>query len=297
MNLINSIYGIDFILACAAGITGRTPPIWGFLQHSWMERLPFWEGEVHSRHWPVFVYNDVNLQAALEWGLGEDIPVVPIGSPYLYLCRLLESAGGPAVKQGSGTIVYPTHGDGSDLQLQVNRDFADVVREREDGAVTVCLHRHEWGNPRMVEAWSRHGFRVICHGLGDERFVLFRQHAEATRHAKVVSNTMTTAVWHASAVGLAAEVYGPPSEPAEAWDTLEAMVARHSSRWPDLYVEGGASAARAQELAFEELGHRHLRAPEELRELLGWSGAARVRTEAVWPIIRLRRQLQERRSR
>lgn len=291
MNPVNSMYGHDLVLALWTGLHRRVPPIWGFLQHAWMEDLPFWQGERHSRFWPIIVFSERNRSAAKEWCIGRcDTSVIAIGDPFLYVVRLLASLGArPSPSRGGGTIVYPMHADGRDETIARHRAYGEFVRETEGAETTVCLHWHDWGNPRLRGAYEDLGFRVISHGFNASPHFLFAQHAELLRHERVVSNVVGTALFHGGALGLHMEVMGPVFGERDTPEELEALVAHQCERWPTL-VEGGVRGDAAVVLAGEELGAEHMREPEDLKELLGWTGAARVRAEALAPTVRLLRK-------
>ena len=90
---------------------------------------------------------------------------------------------------------------------------------------------------------------------------------------RVVANRAATALWRGGLLGHAMEIYGPVFsiigiDEADAYDRMQ------RARWPELF-DGGVDGAVARELAGSELGRRHVRSAEELRELLGWTPSRR----------------------
>src|SRR5207253_10449276 len=140
---------------------------------------------------------------------------------------------------------------------------------RETGPVTVCLYGREYAQAAVRRVYEGAGFRVICHGYRDDPHFTRRQHDELLNHDRVVANRVATALWHGALLGLEAEVYGPVfsilgAEEAEAWDRMQ------RDRWPELF-DGGLPGEKAMELARDELGAGLVRAPDELREVLGFT--------------------------
>lgn len=288
MNPVDSIYGHDFVLRLWAGLRGRVPPIWGFLQHAWMEDLPFWRVKRRSSFWPIVVFSERNRRAALEWCEGRyQVPAIAIGDPFLYLVRLLARPEPSPRPPSGGTIVYPMHADGRDEPIVRHRDLGEFVRERVGTEATVCLHRHDWGNPRLRTAYEETGFRVISHGFNGAPQFLVGQHL--LRHTPVVSNVVGNALFHGGALGLHMQIMGPVFDERDTREELDALEGHQREWWPTL-VDGGVASEAVVALADEKLGTEHVRKSERLKELLAWAGAARIRTEALTPVVRIVRE-------
>jgi hypothetical protein len=282
MTPANSLYGSNVALARYVGIDGRPPPIWGTLQHAWMPDLPFPEGEVVSRFWPILVFTERNRRLAVESGMVRDGRAIAIGDPFLYL---LARASRPDVAPAA-TLVYPCHHRGQDEFLWAHREYAAQLLDREGGRpVTVCLHPNEHSNPNLRGAYEDAGFRVMTHGFAGSPTFLADQLTEILRHDRVVSNNVSTAVLHGGAAGREIEVYGTPF--AE-WPTREAFEHEHATqlaRWPELCTSP-LSPTGAEAFAGSELGSSCLLAPEQLRSTLGWGTLAALRNRLVRAIAR-----------
>jgi hypothetical protein len=287
MNPANSYYGNTLPLAWWVGLA-TPPPVWGTLQHAWMEDLPFQEFDVQSRRWPFLAYSERNRAEAVTWAVGA-FDVVAIGDPFLYLAALL---GGPVRRVGSSplrTIAYPTHHDGSDETIPRHDELAEAYLEAEGPDLTVCLHWREHSNARLRAVYEQRGFEVLCHGLASDRLFLVRQHATLLRHDRVISNHIGTAMLHGGVLGLQMEITGPPFDKYDPWTTAADMRAREQERWPELF-DGGTAGEQSIALANEELGAEHVRPPEELAVVLGWTTPRRQINSALERGLAVRRR-------
>ena len=294
MDPVNRNYGQHYIYAMAAAVRVPPPPVWGHVQHSWMPDSPFRPDSPHSRRWPLFVYSEHNKRAAESLGLGQDQPVIAIGSPFLYLQALLAEGRLPEqqvpLPTSKSAIFYPRHADGRDEMVDHARELQVHLRENVGADLTICLHFNDYSNPILRESYRRQGFRVICHGWGGNPQFLMVQYAELLRHGRVLSNMVTTPLWHGAALGLHVEVSGPEfNEPTDPDDYTNKHMA---TRWPKLY-DGGVGGVDAITAARNELGWNAMRPPRELARLFAWRGYRRLRSEALDKPMRVRRRLQD----
>ena len=295
MDPVNRNYGQHYIYALWASVRVPPPPIWGHVQHSWMPDSPFRPDSPQSRRWPLFVYSEHNKRMAETAGFGRDQPVIAIGSPFLHLQALL-SEGRVAAHDvpppaSESAIFYPRHADGRDEMVDHAQELQVHLRENLGRDLTVCLHFNDYSNPTLRDSYRRHGFRVITHGWGGNPQFLVAQYAELLRHGRVVSNMVTTPLWHGAALGLRVEVSGP--EFNEPTDEDEFTTEHMAKRWPQLYDGRGLSGVEAITAARNELGWDAMRAPRELAQLLGWRGYRRLRSGMLDKPMRARRRLQD----
>lgn len=259
----NALYGHNRVLAEFAGLYPSVPVIRGHLQHGWSEayglslppRLVSWL--------PKLVYSDANVRACIERGVR---PVVPIGDPFCYIAA---SRGVSRAELAPSTIVYPLHGWEHDDVIGSHDALISEVSERECNSVTVCLYWREFDQVHIRRRYESAGFRVITHGYRADPLFTIRQLDELSLHTRVVTNRAATALWRGALLGLEAEIYGPVFS-ILAEEEAEEYRGYQTHRWPEL-CGGGVDGTRARELAAEELGLSHMREPEELTELLGWT--------------------------
>lgn len=263
----NLFYGHSRALSEYAGEGPNPPVIWGHIQHGWAPghglalkpRLVGWL--------PKLVYSEANAAAARAAGIG---PVVPIGAPFCYLAAQ-EDRARPAPPRS--TIAYPFHGWERDDVRGSHRELARSLAEREQGPVTVCLYWREYDQPDVRRIYEDAGFRVVTHGYREDSLFLRRLHDELLQHDRLVTNRVATALWYGGLLGREIEVYGPvfsiiSPEEASSFDAMQ------RGRWPELF-SGPMDPVKARALAASELGAANVRVPQELREVLGWTGRKR----------------------
>ena len=299
MEAQNHFYGHSAALAAYAGLR-RPRHISGLVQHGWtavsplgthFRDFPSLTGDTPGR-WPtgrrsLFVWSHTSRA----WQPDGPVGTVPIGAQLLYL----DAAAGPRpepVRPADRTVILPVHG----IQTQrVRGDHAGLARRWADveGPSTVCLYAADAADPTILSAYRSAGHRCVVLGDRMEAAFLWRLRTMLARADRVVSNRLSTPVVYAAALGADVAVYGDPlaldGERPEANDRVREL-------WPEFHGERlDRSVTRA--LADAELGRAHVRPPDELRRLLGWSGPTAPTFLDYWslaPAQRARVQLARR---
>jgi hypothetical protein len=266
------------VLADYAGVGPDLPVIWGHVQHGWSEANGLAVRRRLVRWLPKLVFSDANLAAAHELGIEH---AVVLGDPFCYLDAQLRGLDAGRAAGFRSTIAYPSHSWERDSIFGSHHALADAMLEREEGPVTVCLYWHDFDQPAVRNIYADAGFRVISHGYRHDPMFTWRQYDELLRHDRVVTNRAATALWRGGLLGRAMEIYGPVfsiigTDEADAYDRMQ------RARWPELFA-GGVEGGAARELASVELGRRHVRSPDELCELLGWT----TRRKRLGPLVRM----------
>lgn len=217
---------------------------------------------------PCFVWNSDNLRKAEAAGYEA---VSAIGAPFLYLRR---RNGGVAPPERKGVIAYPFHAwEREGVEGGTHDDYSRELLERE-GPVTVCLFWIEYEDPSVREVYETAGHRVIFHGHRNDPAFLERQMGELRAHRRMVSNRIGSALWYGGAMGMEVELYGPHMG-VESGPGLERVYDGHRRQWPELF-DGPVPSDLAEAIALRELGGEFVREPEELGELLGFTGRRRA---------------------
>lgn len=278
MDIQNHYYGHSAVLAAYAGLS-RPRHIAGLLQHGWTQTSPV---AAHFADFPMVGRAPARRRllvwshASRAWSpADEDRPTTAVGSPILYLERLLAAQGwqrsdrlGPVFVPFHGTRLVRVTGAHAELAAHV----ADV-----DGPSTVCLHSEDMTDPEITGAWARAGHRLVTAGRRDDPAFLLRIMHLAGNASRLSSNRLSTAVIYAAALGTPAAVWGDPltfgAQGASA-------IADLREGWPELHgVEARGDATTAEDdaataLARAELGADSLMEPDDLRRALGWVGPA-----------------------
>ncbi len=267
MDIQNHYYGHSAVLAAYAGLR-RPRHISGLLQHGWTVVSPL---PVHFGDFPR-VGGNPTRRRLLVWSHrsrawdpdAEDRPTTAIGSPFLYLERLLADRGwrrsderGPVFIPFHGTRLVRIRGDHKKLA----RDVADV-----DGPSTVCLHSDDVLDDELVDAWASAGHRLVTAGCRDDPAFLLRIMQLLGTASRVSSNRLSTAVMYAAALGTPVAIHGDPltfaAQEASSIDKIR-------QRWPEFHHVTAPGELRA--IARDELGSHALLDPRALRDAAGWA--------------------------
>jgi hypothetical protein len=292
----DAYYGHRAILARWCGRPDGLP-IWGHLQHGWNAATGFGTKHVPGlgntatldHRLPALVWNDRNERHCREAGIPR---VEVLGAPFAYL----DAAMGTAAPRpaGVGTIAYPLHGGHGRVGSRGEAEYVAALREREPGPVTICLYWREAERPEVRRPYEEAGFAVVSHGGREDPLFLHRQREALLAHRRVVTNRVSTALWYGGLLGREIEVYGPHFGSGD--DREEAWWDEHQPAWWPEVLAGPVAGADAVAQAGAELGATRLRDPEELADLLGWSGWRRPLAPAVSLAATARRRLRSART-
>lgn len=267
MDIQNHYYGHSAVLAAYAGLS-RPRHIAGLVQHGWTATSPV---AAHFADFP-HVGSRPESRRLLVWShqsrawspADESHPTTPVGSPFLYLERILTTLGW-ARSEDLGPVFIPFHGTRLVRVQGPHKELAQHVADI-DGPSTVCLHSEDIFDPELVAAWASSGHQLVSAGRREDPEFLLRIMYLVGRASKVSSNRLSTAVMYAAAIGTTVSVYGDPltfgREQKSALDQL-------SRKWPELYST--ASGPEITDLARAELGAAALLSPQALCAKLGWT--------------------------
>lgn len=278
MHHANHFYGHAAIMARYAQVVG-VPRIWGYLQHGWNLYDGFAVGTNFVPGYPKLVWTPEVARRG--WSMGRD-PYEVVGSAWSYLLRMEDQAAWDASSpERTGTIVYPFHGWEQQRIIGSHSDYMRLVREVEgDVPITVCLYWAEYQDEAVRREYEELGARVITHGQRghmwkgtDERF-LYKELAEMRRHARVVSNRASSAIFYGASTGASVGVYGDPML-IEADRAVLGGPEKPRRLFPELY-QTHVPLEISRALADAELGERHLLEPADIRQAFGWTHQERA---------------------
>jgi hypothetical protein len=281
LNRDNYFYGHNLILALYADFA-RALPIWGYLQHGWMKGTGFASVDHHRAGWKRFVWSQDNLQRAQSECLDR---VHQIGAPFCYLVKMTDSVHAPL---GRGTIVYPFHGwEGAEVSGD-HQAYAHEIRSTESLAqgVTVCLHPADFRRPALRKIYVDAGFQVETNGDRFSPGFMIRQHAQILKHARVVSNRPTTALWYGGLLRRNIQTYGPHFLLATENSAAKDPESRELSR--------GLTGPDAQGESQHQLGWEAVLGPAALADILGWAGPRRYGGPLLGALASTRRIINDR---
>ncbi|MGY1845035.1 hypothetical protein [Modestobacter sp. SYSU DS0875] len=272
----NHYYGHSSALAAYCGLP-RPRHIAGLVQHGWASVSPVGThfrdfpslSTAGGRGWPtgrrrLFVWS----HQSRAWSPDGQVETVPIGAPWLYLTAVADAGERPPQRRPEDrTVIMPVHG----IETQrIRGDHAEVARHwaEVEGPATVCLYAADARDPEILTAYRGAGHRCVVLGSRMDPAFLGRLWTMLARADRVVSNRLSTPVLYAAQLGRDVAVYGDPlhldGEDTSAYDRVRKL-------WPELHGQH-LEAGVVRPLAADELGAAHLRSPQELRAVLGWTG-------------------------
>ncbi|GAA1341750.1 hypothetical protein [Arthrobacter roseus] len=133
------------------------------------------------------------------------------------------------------------------------------------------MHVDDLQRPDIVNAWTSAGHQLTTAGERRDPLFLARVLWLLMSARKVVSNRMATALVYSAAAGTPVSIYGPHFQIAGISETSSESYLQ--KLWPEFYSPA-AHIDDIRAVADLELGRRHMKAPAELRQILGWQTAA-----------------------
>ena len=164
----NFVYGHQEILLKYCGLE-LSSQIIGVLQHgaaipNFLEDIasPRFLGGRRTKYWAWSKTTQKNAKAN-----GFD-HVVPIGAPWLYLRKALNSKNPDQNSMSESVLVMPSHSTGNavnvtsfDIKCERAKSFREVVGDRK---ATVCLHATDFCDPETRRSFQKYDFTVECIG-------------------------------------------------------------------------------------------------------------------------------------
>lgn len=197
-----------------------------------------------------------------------------IGAPWAYLLKLTEVMAA-APRRKPGVLVYPFHGwEGQRLRGSHSAYIRQIKEVEGDVPITVCLYWDEYKEPDIRHAYEKEGARVITHGprgymyQGTTPSFLIRLWHEVTKHERVISNRIGSALLYAATTGASIGVYGDPMF-IENDHAILGGPEKPRRLWPDAH-RTHVDSEYATWLARSELGIDDVLSPAELRHELFW---------------------------
>jgi hypothetical protein len=270
----NHHYGHSDVLRRYCGLHER-PKMLRQVQHGWQPGPGFALRHVQSP-WPNAVWSARNLKKCAELGCPN---VEAIGAPFLYLPPVQDQ---PESLGPRSLLVYPFHGWAKQRVHGDMQAFAEQLHELERGEgfgpITVCLYHLEYADADIRSVFEQYGWAVTTLGShANNPTFLDKQREMQRRHAYVTSNRVATATFYALVSGCRFFLHGPPMGLSESQDpTGEEYDAWQRAEFPMLTFAGFGDRAHTA-VGEAELGLEYKRSPEQLAELLGWTGSGPVR--------------------
>ena len=259
----NEVYGHG---AALREYCGRKGTILGHVQHGWNPGTG-WElvgRELLRRHSRRIVWGDRQLRRSSELGIKTR---AAIGAPWLY-SQINRQPGLVEKPIKPSYVFFPMHGtDKHPLADKVSsiREAQEISGENQ---LSVCLFwrdLQDLNNPFIREAKER-GISLVTAGNPNSLQFLDNLYSILASNTDFITNRVSTSLFYAAHLGL--NIHLTTSIPLIVGeDSMD-------SRLAEIVESISASSASSSELKIisdYELGVKHIKAPEELAQILGLS--------------------------
>ncbi len=261
----NLIYGHLQILANECGFT-NPPFLNGHLQHGWNGSDVFSTTALSRIRAKKYVWS-TRVAENIATGKGKNF--IAVGAPWLYLLRQqkveLENH-----FSSDGVIAYPDHSQPWEILNNIHPEYSEYLK-KSFGKVTVSLHWTDYSNINVRKSYEKLGHQVITNGVGTPWLPNFNtnylkdQLTYLSNNNTFVSNSINTAAFYASSLGLDV-IIGGPAGWTDKLDTKRYYGNFGLDYWKQKLTDKKIRSA----LWKDELGFRHLLDKKSLRKTLEW---------------------------
>ena len=205
--------------------------------------------------------------------------VIPIGSPFIYLNKILENT----EKKTKGTIVFPSKSSSSFDRNIDNEALIYETEKRFAGPYSICVYYLD-----LNKDWSKfkkRGWRVFSCGNKESKNFLFILHKNLSKHKNVVCTSINTATFYSMYLKknfkLIINSTNKRKNKSLVNLSLKDQYIQRSTRsyyekkYPG-FCSNSLSIEKRYEIAKKELGHEFLMEKEDLIKLLGWDNRIKI---------------------
>ena len=261
----NNWYGHRYILL--KYLKEKDRAIFASLQHGWISRHI--KTNYKKKIYPILCWSKL-----IEKNLKEKnkLKVKPIGSPFLYLCKMLEEKyklRKVNKKKFEGTIVFPTHSS-QDLKHNTNHDLLiKDVEESFNGPYTVCFYYYDL-NEEDIKKYKQKKWKVVCCVRGKtDKYSLIRLYREINKNETVVSGEFSTSLFYGMYLKKKTRLYLNSNKRFKDYTHEEKnFVTFYQKKYPELF-KSFLPSDEGYNLAKEELGFNSFKEKNELKNILG----------------------------
>ena len=150
----NNWYGHRYILLKYLGIKDKE--IFGSLQHGWISQYLKKKNYI-NKIYPIFCWSKKNKQF---YNNDYKSNVISIGSPFLYLCKMMKKRYKLIKSEPKGTLVFPTHSSQDLEHLTDHELLIKNVQKDFKGPYTVCFYYYDL-NKKDVDLYKKKSWNVL----------------------------------------------------------------------------------------------------------------------------------------
>lgn len=271
----NDYYGHRFILSKYCKVKNKN--CFATIQHGIL--TPFQEKNLGKRKFifsPFLCWNKRVSKKAKS----KKIPgVIPIGSPFIYLNKILKNT----EKKNVGTIVFPSK---SSLSFERNIDNEALIYETEKsftGPYSICVYYLDLNKDWSV--FKKRGWRVFSCGNKESKNFLFKLHKNLSKHKNVVCTSINTATFYSMYLKknfklIINSTKNSKNKSLVNLSSKDQYIQKNTRSYYEKKYPGfcsnSLSTKKRYEIAKKELGHEFLKKKEDLLKLLGWDNRIKI---------------------
>ncbi len=264
----NSWYGHRKILFQYLGLKDRT--IFASLQHGWCSQvLDKTANYKKSYFYKILVWSKFQSKFFLKKKIKN---VYDIGSPFLYLCKLLETN---QLKEKINSrkekkiLVFPAHSSQGFNHITDHKLLIKNVKKSFKGKYTVCFYYFDL-NKKDIDLYKKNKWEVICCVKNKtDQLSLYKLYNQINNHDIIVSTEFSSALFYSMYLKKKTRVMLSPNKRLELYSNLERKFLKfYMNNYPELFKKF-LSSEKGYKLGKLELGFVSMKNKHDLKEILG----------------------------
>ncbi len=259
----NNWYSHRKILAEYCGLKDRE--LFGSIQHGWVN-LHYFNSFLVKRKFNFYCWNDNLSKYCIKKGFKK---IIPIGAPFLYLCKLNENL---IKKEGSGTIVFPSHSNLEDYQKVNHKGLIEIIESKFEPPFKVHFYYTDF-IPENCAEYEKKGWEIFCSDTRSSNNFLNNLLKNLTNAKTVVSTDISSVFFYA--MYLRKKVFLIRRDKNN--KNLNSIYRNDLLKFTEDYIEknnrlinGEMTLEQQKKIAGIELGEDFILEPQKLKKLLGF---------------------------
>jgi len=273
----NNWYGHRYILAEYCNTFDK--PCFASIQHGWYKT--FKVGNRKFTNAPFLCWNEKIHESCVQAG---DKNVHLIGSPFLYLDKILKKKNKIKTKVTNGTLFFPAHSapktdrfmfkekDPEVIQRVNHELMIDEITKISKPPYTVCFFYADYTDEN-ISIYKKHNWRIICLGKRSTNNFLYKLHDEISKVDSVICSDLSTTVFYSlylkKKVKVIFEINKNSINTIHNNDNVK-FKNQYYANYPELY-DSFLNGEKGYEFAKKELGFNFVKSEEEIKNICGWN--------------------------
>ena len=262
----NSWYGHKKILFDYIGV--KENKIYASLQHGWISQVQDLAPKKKYLY-PILVWSKFQKK---KFNKKKNFNVYAIGSPFLYLCRLMQTKFKDTSNNdyvSKGTIVFPAHSSQGFEHTTDHELLIKLTEKNFKGPYTVCFYYYGL-NSKDISLYKKKNWRIICCVKNKiDQYSLFKIYNELRLHENIISTELSSPIFYGMYLKKKTKVFFKPNKRFFFYSEAEKkMIKFYKKKYPELF-NSFLNAEKGYKLAKKELGFDCLQNKINLKKIMG----------------------------